>query len=134
MRIERDDVVYITVRNHHGIRFSQYILPRADGCIALTDIDVAGLAVIVAELAIRLLYHVWCPYHLCRGPVHHDVLPVYEVLAHPNLSRTVTVASAVGGSIYIIGVAELPDRRVGKVSGDDGVHVAFLVPGCPQYW
>ena len=119
--VEGDDVVYITVGHHDGIFFSQDILPRADGRLALTDADCARLTIVVAECAVGLLYHVGGPYHLCRRPVHDDVLPVLEVLAHPHLCRAVAVACAVGGGIEIIGVAKLSDGGVGEIARDKGI-------------
>ena len=119
--VEGDDIVYVAVGHHHGIFLAQDVLPRADGRRALTDADGAGLAVVVAEGAVGLLHHVGRPHHFGGRPVHDDVFPVLEVLAHPYLRRAVAVARAVGGGIYIIGVAELPDGGVGEIARNDWI-------------
>ena len=116
--IEGDDIVHIAVGHHHGIFLTKDIFPRTDGRCALTDINIAGLTVVVTEGAVGLLHHIGCPDHLGSRPVHHGVLPVLEVLAHPYLSRTIAVTRAVGRGIEIIGVAELPDGRVGEITRD----------------
>ena len=121
MGIECDDIVYITVGHHHGIFLTKDIFPRTDGRCALTNINIAWLTVVVTERAVGLLYHIGRPNHLCSGPVHHGVLPVLEVLAHPDLSRAIAITRAIGSGIEIIGIAKLSDGRVGEIAWDKGI-------------
>ena len=116
LRIQSDDVMDITVGHHDGIGLTQDVLPRTDGRRTLTDTDHARLTIIVAESTVRLLHHIGCPDHLGGRPVHDDVLPVDEVLAHPYLCRTVAVARAVGGGIEIIGITKLANGWIGEIS------------------
>ena len=126
--VEGNDVVDVAVGHHHGIVLAQDVLPRADGRRALADVDVARLAVVVAERAVGLLHHVGCPYDFGGGPVHHDVLPVHEVLAHPHLCRAVAVACAIGGGIEVVGIAKLADGGVGEVARNKGIGIAWRIP------
>ena len=119
--VEGDDIVYITVGHHHSVFLPQNILPRPHRRRALTDTDDTRLTIIIAESTVRLLHHIGSPYHFGSGPVHHDVLPVLEVLAHPHLCRSVAVTCTVGSGVEVIGVAKLSDGGVGEVARDDGV-------------
>ena len=118
----------VAVGHQYGIVFSENVLPRSYGRIALTNIDITGLTIEVTKAAIGQLYHVGSPNHLGRRPVHDDVLPVDEVLAHPHLCRTVTVACTVGSGIEVIGIAELTNGGVGKVTWDKRVARSRRVP------
>ena len=126
--VEGDDVVDIAVGYHHGVVLAEDVVPRADGRIALTDEDVAGLAVVITVFSIGHLHHVGRPYHLRRWPVHHYVLPVDKVLADPHLSGTITVTCAIGGGIEIPGFTELTDGGVGEVPRDKRVRIARRIP------
>ena len=132
--VEGDDVVDVAVGHHYGILLAQDVMPRADGRRALTDADDTGFAVVVAEAAVGLLHDVGGPHHLGSRPVHDDVLPVDEVLAHPHLCRPVAIACAVGGGIQVEGVAKLTDGGVGKVAGNEGVGISRCVPGGALDW
>ena len=131
--------MYISVGHHHGIRsadtifISQDVVPRADRGIAFANVDVAGFAIEVAELAVRHLYHIGCPHHFGDRPVHDDVLPVDEILAYPHLCRAVAVACSVSSGIQIVGIAKLPDGRVGEITWNEGVGIPWFIPSCAHY-
>ena len=126
--IKGDGIVDIAVGHHRCIVPAQDVAPWTYGRLALADADDAGLAIVVAEGAVRLLHDIGRPHHLRRGPVHDHVLPVDEVVAGPHLCRSVAVACAVGGGIDIIDVAKAADGGVGKIAWQDGVDVARGVP------
>ena len=128
LRIKSDDVMHITVGNHHRILLSKNVVPRTNGRLAFSHIDVAGFTVVVAESAVSLLYHIWSPNHLGCRPVHDNVLPVAKILRHPNLCRTVAVARAVGGGIQIISVAKLTYGGVSKISWNKRIASSRGIP------
>ena len=115
-RVEGDDIMDVAVRHHHRVLLAKDVLPRTEWRVALTYIDITWFAVVIAVLAVGLLHHIRSPHHLCCGPVHHEVSPVDEVLAHPHLCWSVAIARTVGGGIQVISIAELPDCRVGEIS------------------
>ena len=130
LRVERDDIMHITVGHHHRVFLSQDVVPGTYWRLAFSHIDVTGLAVVVAEGAVGLLHHVGRPDHLGGGPVHHHVLPVAKILRHPHLCRAIAVARAIGGGIKIIGVAKLADGGVGKIPRDKRISGSWGVPLC----
>ena len=127
-RVEGDDIMYVSVGYHHGIVLAKYVLPRSYRRVALSDIDIARLAIVIAVFAVWLPHYVGCPHHFCCRPVHDVVPPIDEVLAHPHLGRAVAVARAVGCGIYIICVTELPYRGVSEIARNEGVEVCGSIP------
>ena len=117
----------IAVWNHHSIFLTQYILPRAYWRFALTNVNIAWLAIIVAESAVWLLHNVRSPYHFGCGPVHYDVLPVYKVFAYPHLCRAIAIACAIGSGIEIIDIAKLTDCRICEISWNKRICRRWVV-------
>ena len=103
-----------------AVRLEQ-VVPGTYGRFGLTDIEVAGLAIDHIILSIGVLHHIGCPDPMACGPVHREKGPVLEVLARPALGRAKACATAIGGGIEIIGVAKLPDGRIGEIAGNERI-------------
>ena len=88
----------------------------------------ARLTVEIAVAAVGRLHHIGCPYHFGGGPVHDEVFPVHEVLAHPYLCWPIAVACAVGSGIEVVGIAKFSDGGVGKIAGNKRIARTWRVP------
>ena len=128
LTVECDGVMHKAVFDKHGIGIAQHVLPRAQRGRSDALVEHTWLAIEVAIESVRRLHDVGSPHHLRRRPVHQVVGPVAKVLRSPHLGRSVAIAGAVGGGIYIIGIAKLTDGWVGKVARNDGVSSGWSVP------
>ena len=130
LSVERDGVFHESVGHKHGLALAENVAPRAPRRVAHAHVEVAGLAIdhVVAAVA-AAAHHVRGPYPVAVGPVHGQEGPVEEVLARPALRRAEARPAAVGGGIYIIGVAKLLHRGVGKVARNKRVEGSGSVVG-----
>ena len=128
LSVECDGIRHKAVGHQHSICFAQHVLPRTDGRLANSFMQYARLTVEIAVAAVGRLHHIGSPYHFGGGPVHDEVLPVHEVLAHPYLCRSVAIASAVGRGIEVVGIAKFSDGGVGKIAGNKRIARTWCVP------